>query len=71
LWKRKIFGLPLKNISGRQASPLLLRVTKLQGEQYVGIAVLFKTEGKGIQLGDYKLIEDQMDIFPGRCEVKL
>jgi CRISPR-associated protein Cmr1 len=66
LWKRKIFGLPLKNISGRQASPLLLRVTKLQGEQYVGIAVLFKTEGKGIQPSDYKLIEDQMDIFPGR-----
>lgn len=72
LWKRQIFGLPLRNVSqDRRASPLLLRVTKLQGEQYVGIAVLFKTTEKGMPSDDYKLIEDGMDKFPGKREVKL
>jgi len=72
LWKRKIFGLPLKNVSGeRRASPLLLRLIKLQGEQYVGLAVLFKTTGKGIYPNDYQLIEDAIESFPGRSEVKL
>jgi CRISPR-associated protein Cmr1 len=72
LWRRKIFGLPLKNVSGsRVASPLLLRVAKLQGGQYVGMAVLFKTTGGGAGQGGYKLIEDWIDAFPGRQEVNL
>ncbi len=72
LGRRKVFGLPLKNVSGsRRASPLLLRVAKLQGGQYVGMAVLFKTTGGGVGPGDYKLIEDWIDAFPGRSEVKL
>jgi len=70
---RKIFGLPLPPIifNKRRASPLLLRVTKLQREQYVGIAVLFKTAGSDVNMGDYKLIEDWINEFRGKQEVRL
>jgi CRISPR-associated protein Cmr1 len=70
---RKIFGLPLPPIifNKRRASPLLLRVTKLQREQYVGIAVLFKTVGSDVNIKDYKLIEDWTNEFRGKQEVRL
>jgi hypothetical protein len=74
LWERKIFGFPLKNVSGkRHTSPLLLRITQLQGEQYVGIAVLFKTKWKEkeFQFSDYKHIDNWIDSFPGRDEIRL
>lgn len=72
IWKRKVFGLPLKGVPGaRLASPLLLRVTKLQGEQYVGVAVLFKTDSKDISIGDYSLIENWINNFQGILEVTL
>ena len=71
--KRKIFGLPLKGASSqRLASPLLLRVTKLQGEQYVGVAVLFKTKVDGINMADYALIEKWIEEdFPDALKVQL
>ena len=70
---RKIFGLPLPPIifNKRRASPLLLRVTKLQGEHYVGVAVLFKTAGSDVNMKDYKLIEDWVNQFRGKQEVTL
>ena len=74
LWGRKVFGLPLKDVDmkTRRASPLLLRLTKLQGEQYVGVAVLFKTRGEGVSLSDYALIEKWVaQDFPKALEVKL
>lgn len=74
LEKRKIFGLPLKNYSGRHASPLLLRITKLQGDKYVGIAVLFKTlwqEKERVPFSEYETIEGWIAQFPGKCEVKI
>lgn len=74
LYKRKIFGLPLKGINGpvdRRASPLLLRVVELQGKKYVGLAVLFKTQSASIQLKDYDLIEKWIDTFSEKEEVKL
>lgn len=70
--QRKVFGLPLKNFSGRRSSPLLLRVTKLQNAQYVGIAVLFKTKAAGIPMSDYAIIEDWIaKDFPNALEVQL
>ncbi len=53
--ERQIFGLPLQEVNehDRLASPLHLRITKLQGGEYVGVAVLFKTQGK-----DYGLIDN-------------
>lgn len=70
--QRKVFGLPLKGINGRRSSPLLLRVTKLQSEQYVGIAVLFKTKAAGIPMSDYTLIERWIATrFPNALEVQL
>jgi CRISPR-associated protein Cmr1 len=74
--KRKVFGLPLKGARSsveRRASPLLLRVTKLQGDKYVGIAVLFKTQdaSREVPLADYKLIENWADEFRGKQEVTL
>jgi len=80
LWRRKIFGLPLKDVSGkRRASPLLLRVTPIQpekGRQYVGVAVLFKTTGtdplgKTITIKEYDLIEDWIKTFSGKVPVTL
>ena len=70
LQEKSIFGLPLKNVSGkRRASPLLLRVSKLHGEQYVVIAVLFKTVGEGVYSEKYKIIEDWIKQFSGKLEV--
>src|SRR5436305_15209269 len=84
--KRTILGLPLiirdmkdqelkKQLKEkRRASPLLLRITKLQGSQYVGVAVLFKTNvtGFGITMSDYALIEQWITkAFPSALEVKL
>lgn len=72
--KRKIFGLPLMGVDNRnrRSSPLLLRITKLQGEQYVGVAVLFKTKGEGVSMPDYALIEKWIaQDFPKALEVKL
>ena len=70
--QRKVFGLPLKGINGRQSSPLHLRVIKLQPEKYVGIATLFKTSIPGIPMGDYKHIENWVSTsFPNALEVLL
>ncbi|MFL5624348.1 MAG: RAMP superfamily CRISPR-associated protein [Ktedonobacteraceae bacterium] len=71
--QRKIFGLPLPPIifNKRRASPLLLRVTKLQENKYVGIAVLFKTMASDVPMGDYKLIESWTNEFRGKLEVML
>ena len=70
--QRKVFGLPLKGINGRRSSPLLLRVAKLQREQYVGIAVLFKTKAAGIPMSDYTLVERWITTrFPNALEVTL
>ena len=71
--RRKIFGLPLPPIvfNQRRASPLLLRVAELQGNRYVGIAVLFITAGRGVVMQDYKLIENWVNEFRGKVEVTL
>ncbi len=74
--KRKVFGLPLKGAKSsveRRASPLLLHVTKLQGDEYVGVAVLFKTQdaSREVPVADYKLIEDWAHEFRGKQEVML
>jgi hypothetical protein len=71
--RRKIFGLPLPPIifNKRRASPLLLRVAELQGNRYVGIAVLFKTVGSDVFMEDYKLIENWANEFRGKQEVML
>ena len=76
--KRKIFGLPLMGVDNksRRSSPLLLRITKLQGEQYVGVAVLFKTKvetrTEQFSTADYALIERWItQDFPKALEVKL
>jgi len=69
---REIFGLPLAGNSKRRASPLLLRVTKLQEEQYVGVAVLFKTKSEGVSMPDYARIESWIGKdFPKALEVTL
>jgi hypothetical protein len=71
--RRKIFGLPLPPIifNKRRSSPLLLRVAELQGNRYVGIAVLFKTAGSDVTMADYKLIEEWVNEFRGKQEVML
>ena len=71
--RRKIFGLPLPPVifNKRHASPLLLRVAELQGNRYIGIAVLFKTSGSDVSMGDYKFIEDWVNEFRGKQEVML
>jgi CRISPR-associated protein Cmr1 len=71
--RRKIFGLPLPPIifNKRRASPLLLRVAELQGNKYIGIAVLFKTAGSDVSMEDYKLIENWANEFRGKQEVAL
>ncbi len=71
--RRKIFGLPLPPIifNKRRSSPLLLRVAELQGNRYVGIAVLFKTAGSDVSMADYRLIEEWANEFLGKQEVML
>jgi len=71
--RRKIFGLPLMPIikDKRRSSPLLLRIAELQGNRYVGIAVLFKTAGSDVSMADYQLIEDWANEFRGKQEVML
>ncbi len=71
--RRKVFGLPLMPIirDKRRASPLLLRVAELQGNRYVGIAVLFKTTGSDIRIEDYDVIEKWTNEFRGKLEVTL
>ena len=71
--QRKIFGLPLPPIifNKRRSSPLLLRVSELRGNKYVGIAVLFETAGSDVVMKDYKIIEDWVNEFCGRQEVTL
>jgi CRISPR-associated protein Cmr1 len=71
--RRKIFGLPLMPIirNQRRASPLLLRVAELQGNRYVGIAVLFKTTGGDVHMEDYSIIERWANEFRGKLEVTL
>ena len=77
LWKRKIFGLPLRDVSNaRRASPLLLRLVELQGKRYVAVAVLFKTTGKDpmgrpVSTRDYDLIDQWFATFSGKLEVTL
>lgn len=70
---RKIFGLPLPPIifNQRRSSPLLLHVAELQGNRYVGIAVLFKTAGNDIRMEDYSIIEKWANEFRGKLEVTL
>ena len=55
----------------RRASPLMLRVAELQGNRYVGIAVLFKTIGGDVHMEDYKVIEKWINGFRGTVEVML
>lgn len=57
----------------RMASPLLLRVSWLQSNQYVGLAVLFKTEGKYVSyMDDYQFINDFIkEYYPDALEVIL
>ncbi|GCE15845.1 type III-B CRISPR module RAMP protein Cmr1 [Tengunoibacter tsumagoiensis] len=74
LARRKIFGLPLMNVDNRSriASPLQLRLTKLQNGKYVGVAVLFKTHHKNVNVADYALIEKWVELyFPGALKVQL
>lgn len=70
---RTIFGLPLKDVKNdRRASPLLLRITQLQGNKYVGIAVLFKTFYEGINMKDYdNVVADWLNSFDESIEVTL
>jgi CRISPR-associated protein Cmr1 len=71
LKQREIFGLPLGFNQNRRSSPLHLRIAKLQGDNYVGIAVLFKTIGKDVSIDDYRLIEDWANEFSGKVQVTL
>jgi CRISPR-associated protein Cmr1 len=59
--------------NSRMASPLLLRISKLQNNKYVGIAVLFKTEGEYVKnISDYTLIEKFIsDNFDGAIKVEV
>lgn len=70
---RAIFGLPLKDVTNaRRASPLLLRITQLQGNKYVGVAVLFKTFYRGIYMEDYDdVVADWLNSFDKSIEVTL
>jgi len=72
--QRKVFGFPLKGVRGkveRRASPLLLRLVELQGQKYVGLAVLFKTRKSDVSMGDYEIIETWTNEFRGKKEVQL
>ena len=65
LAEREVFGLPLKPNLARLASPLLLRISEVQQEGYVGIAVLFKTG----DMAPYQRIEDWINRFSGKDQV--
>ena len=67
LKNRQIFGLPLTGLNeeDRRASPLLLKVTKLQSG-FVGVAVLFKTQNR-----DYTLIDNFFKQFSNVQEVNV
>jgi CRISPR-associated protein Cmr1 len=71
--QRIIFGLPLPPIlfNKRRASPLHLRITELRNSTYVVVAVLFKTSGDDVQIKDYAVIEQWIDVFPEKLEVRL
>ncbi|GCF11711.1 type III-B CRISPR module RAMP protein Cmr1 [Dictyobacter arantiisoli] len=77
--QRKIFGLPVQNLDShtRLPSPLHLSLKKLEGEKYVCVAVLFKTDitiGQNRDLADYEPIKDWIKTcFSGKsaCEVGL
>jgi CRISPR-associated protein Cmr1 len=72
IYQRGIFGFPLpKALNKRRASPLLLRVVKLQGGQYAGIAVLFKTTDSNVRFSEYEIIERWIKMFPVKLEVKV
>jgi CRISPR-associated protein Cmr1 len=65
---REVFGLPLRGNKARRASPLLLRVTRLEEEsnvEYVGVAILFKTDSAQ----PYHLIEAWANRFSGKEDV--
>ena len=63
---RQIFGLPLQEVSQeRRASPLLLKVAKLQ-VGFTGLAVLFKTQDR-----DYTLIDNFFKQFSNVQEVNV
>lgn len=71
-----IFGVPILHGPSyglqRRASPLWLRVTKLSGGQYVGVATLFKSdfkEGAHEVGGGYAHIESFLKTFPVCLEV--
>jgi CRISPR-associated protein Cmr1 len=83
--RRAVFGLPLmiRDLADRRlkreleehryASPLLLRITKLQ-QEYVCVAVLFKTKAQNIPLippRDYTLIEKWTNMFTRKETVDL
>lgn len=76
--ERKIFGLPLngekipsqlKNM--RMASPLLLSLSQLQNDEYVGVAVLFNTLDEDKNQPDYSYIEGFIKKFWPRWKVGL
>ena len=70
LQERRVFGLPLKDVSNkRRASPLLLRITELQGNKFVCVAVIFKTVAYDITAKDYVLVEDWASKYPGSVKV--
>ncbi len=70
--QRQIFGLPLSPLSSqRRPSPLLLRITRLRNNTYVGIALLFKTCSNSVRKEDYNIIEQWIYTFPGAMEVML
>ena len=71
--RRRVFGLPLKDVDNkaRRSSPLMLRITELQGNKYVCVAVVFKTVAAGVAPQDYELIEKWASEFPGNVEVTL
>jgi hypothetical protein len=86
LAQRKVFGLPVQyadktlNDNTRLPSPLHLSIRKLEEEhkeQYIGVAVLFKTDipiGRYRDRTDYTPIEDWIKkSFSGKssCEVRL
>lgn len=71
---RKVFGFPLKGVNSnveRRSSPLLLRVIELQGNKFVGLAVLFKTRNSDVSMTDYMIIEKWVNEFSGRKEIQI
>lgn len=71
--RRRVFGLPLRDVDNRarRASPLMLRITELQGNKYVCVAVVFKTAATGVSPKDYELVEKWASEYPGSVEVRI